>query len=163
MSDSLQPHVSQHTRLPCPLPITRCLLKLMSFELVMLFNHLILCHPLLLLPSILPSIRVFQMSQFFASDGQNIGASASASVLSINIQNWLPSGLTGVISFLFKELSRVFSSTTVRKHQFSALRLLYAPTLIPIHDYWKNHSFDYTDLFLAKWCLCFLICCLGLS
>ena len=59
VSDSLQSHGSQHTRLPCPSPSTRGLLKLMFIELVMPFNHLILCHPLLLLPSILPSIRVF--------------------------------------------------------------------------------------------------------
>ena len=65
----------------------------MSSELVMPSNHLILCHHLLLLPSTFPSIRVFSMSQFFASDGQSIGASASASVLPINIQDWFPLGL----------------------------------------------------------------------
>ena len=66
---------------------SQSLLKLMSIESVMPSNHLVLCHPLLLLPSIFPSIRVFPMSWFFASDGQNIGASASASVLAINIQD----------------------------------------------------------------------------
>ena len=69
---------------------SRSLLKLMSIELVMLFNHLILCHPLLLLPSILSSIRSFQMNQFLASGGQIIGVSASASVLPMNIQDWFP-------------------------------------------------------------------------
>ena len=64
------------------------LLKLMSIVLVMSSNHLILCHPLLLPPSIFPSMRVFSMSQFFASGGQNIGVSASASVLLMNIQDW---------------------------------------------------------------------------
>ena len=83
-------------------------------------NHLILCHPLLLPPSIFPSIRVFPMSQLFTSGGQSIGASVSASGLPMNIQGWLPLGLTGLISLKSKGLSRVFSSTTIWKHQFSA-------------------------------------------
>ena len=74
-------------------------------------NHLILCRPLLLLPSIFPSIRFFPMSQFFISGDQSIGASAS--VLPRNIQNWFPSGLTGLISSQSKGLSRVFSNTTL--------------------------------------------------
>ena len=96
------------------------LLKLMSSELVMPSNHLILCHHLLLLPSTFPSIRVFSMSQFFASDGQSIGASASASVLPINIQDWFPLRLAGWIFSQSKGLSRVFSNTTVQKHQFKS-------------------------------------------
>ena len=80
-------------------------------------NHLILCCPLLLLPSIFPSIRGFPMSQFFASGRQSIGVSASASVLPINIQDWFPLGLTGLISLQSKGPSRVFSKTTVQKHQ----------------------------------------------
>ena len=88
----------------------------MSIESVMPFNHLILCHPLHFLPSIFPSIRVFSMSQLFASDGQIIGASAS--VLPMNIQGWLPLGLTGWISLQSKGLSRVLFNTTVQKHQF---------------------------------------------
>ena len=118
------------------------LLKLMSIELVMPSNHLILSWPLLLLPSIFPSIRVFPMSQFFASSGQSIGASASASVLPMNIKDWSPLGWTGWISLLSKGLSRVFSKTTVQKHQFFGIQLLYSPTLISLHDYRKNHSFD---------------------
>ena len=78
---------------------------------------LILCHPLLL-PSIFPSIRVFLMSWFFASGGQNIRASALASVLPINIQGWFPLGMIGLISLLLKGLSRVFFSATFLKHQF---------------------------------------------
>ena len=89
----------------------------MSIELVMLSNHLILCRPLLL-PSTFPSIRGFPMSQLFESGGQSIRASASASVLPMNIQGWFPLGVTGLISLLSKGLSRVFSSTTVQKHQF---------------------------------------------
>ena len=96
----------------------RSLLELMSIELVMTSNHLILCWPLLLLPSILPSIRVFPMSWPFSSGGQSIGASALASVLPGNIQGWFPLGLTDLISLLSNGLSRVFSSTTVQRHQF---------------------------------------------
>ena len=94
------------------------LLKLMSIDLVMPTTHLILCHPLLLPPSIIPSIRVFSMSQFFASGGQSIGVSASASVFSMNIQDWFPLGRTSWISLQSKRLSRVFSNTTVQKQQF---------------------------------------------
>ena len=122
------------------------LLKLMSIELVMPFNHLILCHPLLLPPSIFPSSGSFQMSQFFASGGQRIRASASASVLPMNTQDWSPLGWTACISLHSKGLSRVFSNTTVQKHQFFSAQLFYSPILTSIHDYWKNHSFDYVDL-----------------
>ena len=105
----------------------------MSIEFRMPSNHLTLCHPLFLLPSIFPSIRVFSselaflsflfflcvcVSWLFISGGQSIGASSSASVLPMNIQGWFPLGRTGWISLQSKELSRVFSSTTFRKHQF---------------------------------------------
>ena len=100
------------------LTISQNLLKLMSIELVMPSNYLILCHPVLLLPSIFPSIGVFIMSRYFPSGGQSIGASASASVFPMNIQGWFPLGLPGLISLLSKGLSRIFSSTTVWKHQF---------------------------------------------
>ena len=80
------------------------LLKLMSIQSVMPSNHLILCCPLLLMPSIFPSIRSFPVSQFFASGGQSIGVSASASVLLMNIQNLFPLELTGWISLQSKGL-----------------------------------------------------------
>ena len=83
--------------------------KLMSIELVMPSNHLILCCPLLLPSSIFPNIRVFSKSQFFASRGQSIRVSASASVLPMNTQDWSPLGWTGWISLQSKGLSRVFS------------------------------------------------------
>ena len=89
-------------------------------------NHLIICHPLLLLPSIFPSIRVFfffPMSQFFPSGGQSIGASASASVLPLHIQDWFPLELIGLISLQSKGLSRVFSNITFQKHQFFSAQL----------------------------------------
>ena len=92
--------------------------KPMSIESVMPSNHLVLCHPLLLLPSIFPRTGSFQMSQFFTAGGQSIGVSASASVLPMNIQDWFPLGWTGWISLQSKGLSRVFSNTTVQKHQF---------------------------------------------
>ena len=97
--------------------------KLMSIESVMPSNRLILCHPLLLLPSIFPSIRSFPMNQLFAWGGQSIGVSASASVLPMNTQDWPPSGWTGWISLQSKGLSRVFSNTTVQKHQFFGAQL----------------------------------------
>ena len=89
--------------------------KPMSIEQMMPSNHLILCHPLLLLRHSFPSSGSFLRSQFFASGSQSIGASVSASVLPMNIQNWFPLGLTGFISLQSKGLSRVFSSTTVQK------------------------------------------------
>ena len=102
---------------------SRSLLKLMSIELVMPSNHLILCCPLLLPPSIFPSIRSFQMSQFLASGGQSIGVWASASVLPMNIQDPFPSGWNGWISLLSKGLLRVFSKTTVQKHPLFGTQL----------------------------------------
>ena len=102
---------------------SRSLFKLMSIASVMPYNHLILCHHLLLMPSIFPSIRSFPKSQFFASGGQSIGVSASASVLPMNVQDWFPSGWTGWISLQSQGLSRVFSNTTVEKYQFFGTQL----------------------------------------
>jgi len=93
------------------------LLKFMSIESVIPTDYLMLCCPFPLLPSIFPSIKVFSVSKLFISGDQSIGASASASVLSMNIQGWFSLGLTGLNSLLSKGLSRVFSSTTVWKHQ----------------------------------------------
>ena len=101
------------------------LLKFMSIESEMPASQLILCHPLLLLPSVFPSIRVFSGESLFTSGGQNIGASASASVLPMNIQDWFPLGLTCLISLLSKRLSRFFSNTTVQKHWFFSHQLAY--------------------------------------
>ena len=81
-------------------------------------NHLVLCRPLLLLPSIFLSIRVFSISRLFASGGQSSGASVSASVFPMNIQGWFPLGSTGLTSLLSKGISRVFFSNTVWKHWF---------------------------------------------
>ena len=103
---------------PLSFTIFWSLLKFLSIESVMLSNHLILCHPLLFLPSVFPSISLFPVNRFFASDGQGIGASASISALPMNIQGWFPLGWTGLISLLSKGLWRVFSSTTVWKDWF---------------------------------------------
>ena len=92
--------------------ISQSLLKLMSIELVMPSNHLILCQPLLLQPLTFSSIRVFSMSQFFSPGGQSNGALAS--ILPMNIEDWFPLGLTGLISLQSKGLSRIFSNTTVK-------------------------------------------------
>ena len=117
-SNSLGPHGLQHARLPCPLPTPgACSNSCPSSQW---------CHPtnsssVIPFSSCLqsfPASGSFQMSQFFASGGQSIGASASASVLPMNIKHWFPLGWTGWISLQSKGLSRVFSNTTVQKHQF---------------------------------------------
>ena len=101
---------------------SQSLLKLMSIKSVMLSNHLILCRPLLLTFN-LPASESFQMSQFFTLGGHSIGVSASASVLPMNIQDWFPLGWIGWISLQSKGLSRVFSNTTVEKHQIFGTQL----------------------------------------
>ena len=103
--------------------ISWSLLRFTSIESVMLTNHLILCHLLLLLPSIFLSIRVFSNELVTnTSCGWSTGASASVSVFPMNIQGWLPLGLSGLISLLSKGLSRVFSCTTVQKHPFFSVQ-----------------------------------------
>ena len=114
VSDSLRPH-GLHAAGQASLFITnsQSVLKLMSIELVMPSNHLIL---LPLLPSIFSTIRVFSNKLALQVRWKSIGASAS--VLPMNIQDWFPLGLTCLISLQSKGLSRVFSSTTIRRHQF---------------------------------------------
>ena len=99
------------------------LLKLMSIESVMLSNHLISVVPFSSCLQSFPASGALPMSQFFASGGQSIGASGSASVLPMNIRDWFPLGWTGWISLKSKGLSRVFSNTTVQKHQFFSTQL----------------------------------------
>ena len=97
--------------------------KPVSIESVMPSNHLILCHPLLLLPSIFPSIRVFSNESALCIRWPKYGVSASTSVLPMNTQDWSPLGWTGWISLQSKGLSRIFSNTTVQKHQFFGTQL----------------------------------------
>ena len=122
VSDSLQPHGPQHTRLPCPSPAPRaCSNSRPSSQW---------CHPTIS-PSVIPfsnlqsfpELGSFPVSQFFASGGPSIGVSASASGLLLNIQDWFPLRLIGWISLQSKGLSRVFSNTTVQKHQFFGTQL----------------------------------------
>ena len=95
---------------------------------------------------LLPASGSFPMNWLFASGGQSIGASASATGLPMNIQGWFPLGLTGLISLQSKELSRVFSSPQLKSTNSLTFSLLYDPTLTSVHAYWKNYSFDYVDL-----------------
>ena len=122
VSDSETPWIAVR-QASLSITISRSLPKLISIESVMPSSHLILCHYLLLLPQILPSIRVFSMNQLFAWGGQSIGVSASASVLPMNTQNWSPLRWTGWIFLQSKGLSRVFSNTTVQKHLFFSAQL----------------------------------------
>ena len=154
MSDSLRPYELQHTRLPCP-SLSLSLFKLKSIDSVMLSNHLFLCCPLLLLPSLSLRIRVFSSESALHIRWPSIRASVSASVLPMNVQGWCPLGLTSLISLLSKGLSRVFSSTTVWKHQVFGIQ----PSL-----WFNSHSRTWLlkkpYLWLhgplsAKWCLCF--------
>ena len=100
---------------------SQSLLKLMSIKSLMSSYHLILCHPLLLRLQSSPASGSFPMSQFLSSGGQSIGTSASA--FPMNIQDWFPLGLTGLISLQSKRLSRVFPNSTVQKHQFFGAQL----------------------------------------
>ena len=123
VSDYLPPHGLQHSRLPCLSPTPRAYSNSWSLSQW--------CHPTISSSVIrfsshlqsFPASVSFPMSQFFASGGQIIGASASASVLPMNIQYWFPLGLTGLTSLQSKGLSRVFSNTTVQKHQFFSTQL----------------------------------------
>ena len=123
---------------------SQSLLKLMSIESVMPSNHLILCHPLLLQPSIFPSIRVFSNESVLRISGQSIRISASASVLPMNIQDSLISFRIDWLDLLAVQGDSQESSPTsqFKSINSSAFNFLYGPTLISIHDYWKNHSSD---------------------
>ena len=123
VSDSLQPHESQHTRPPCPSPTPGVYSNSCpSSRWCHPTNHLILCRPLLL-PPISPTIRVFSNESTLRMRWPIFGVSASASVLPMNTQDWSPLGWTGWISLQSKGLSRVFSNTIVQKHQFFGAQL----------------------------------------
>ena len=125
-----------------PLSSNSCLLSQGCYLAILSFVALFSSRP-----QSFPASESFPMNQLFALGEQSIGASALASVLLMNINVWFPLGLIGLISLLSKEFSRVFSSTTIRKHQFSMLCLLHSPVLTSIYDYWKTHRFD---IFLGK-------------
>ena len=125
VSDSLRPHGLQHARLPCPSPTPRAYSKLYVHWVgdAVQPSHPLLSHSVFPSLQSFPASGSFPMSQFFASDGQSIGASASASVLPVNIQDWFPLGWTGCISLQSKGLSRVLSNTTIKQHQLFSPQL----------------------------------------
>ena len=122
VSDSLTPWTAA-CQASLSITNSQSLLKLMSIKSVMPSNHLLLCDPLLLLPSVFPSIRVFSNESALCIRWKSIRISASTSVLPMNIQDWFPLGWTGWITLQPKELSRVFSNNTVQKHQFFGAQL----------------------------------------
>ena len=145
MSDSLQPHALQHARPPCPSPTPGVYSNSSPLSRW--------CHPTISSSVVpfssclqsFPASGSFPMSQFFASVGQSIGASPSASVLPMNIQVWFPLGLTDLI-LQSKDSQESSPTPQFKSINSSVLSLLYSPTLTSIHDYWKNHRSDYTDL-----------------
>ena len=143
----LWPHELQQARLPCP-----------SLSPGVCSNSCPWsqwCHPTILssvapfssCPKSFPASGSIPMIWFFKSGGQCIGVSASASVLAMNIQGWFPLGLTGLIFLQSKGFLNFSPAPESESISSLALSLLYGPTLTSIHDYWKNHSFDYTDLY----------------
>ena len=155
VSNSLRPQGLQHARPPCPLPTSgvhsnSCPLSWWCYPTISSsFVPFSSC-----LQSF-PASGSFPVSQFSTLDGQNIGASASASVLPMNIQDWFLLGFTGWVSLQPKGLSRVFSSTTIQNHQFfwhSAFFMVQLP-------HWQLEK----QAFTIWTFVCFVICCLGLS
>ena len=135
VSSSLRPHSLQHARLSCPSPTlgscsNSCPLSWWCYPTIS--SSVI---PFSYCPQSFPASGSFPRSQFFTSGGQSIGISDPASVLPMNIQDWFPLELTGLISLQSKGLSRVFSNITVKSVNFSALSFLYGSTLTSIHDY----------------------------
>ena len=122
-------------------------LKFMSIDSVMPSNHLILCQPFSSCLQSFPASGSFPVSQFFTSCGQSIGASTSATVLPMNTQDWFPLGWTGWIFLQSKGPPRVFSDTTVQKHQLFSTQFLYSSTLTSIYI----HSYIGKTIALISW------------
>ena len=144
MSKSLWPQGLQHARLPCPSPTTGAYSNSCPSSRW--------CHPTIS-SSVFPFSSCFQsfpasgsfpVSQFFASGGQSIGVSTSTSILPMNIQDWFPLGLIGLISLQSKRLSSLLQHHSSKASISSALSFLHSPTLTSIHDHWKNHCFRRT-------------------
>ena len=139
---SLQHHEPQHTRPPCSSPTpgvyanscpqSQWCHQNISFPVIPFSSH----------SQSFPASESFPMSQLFASGRLSIGVSTSTSMLPVNIQDWYPLGWIGWTSLQSKGPSRVFSNTTVQKHQFFSSQLFYNPTLTSIDNYWKNQGFD---------------------
>ena len=159
MSDSLWPHETQHARPPCPSPTPGVYPNSCPLSR---WCHLTISSSVIPFSSCLqsfPTSGSFQMSQLFTLGGENIGVSASTSVLPMNTQDW-SIGWTGWISLQSKGLSRVFSNTTIHKHQFLAFFMVQLS-----YPYMTTGKIIALTIwtFVRKSCLCFLICCLGLS
>ena len=145
MSDSLRPHGLQHIRLLCPsLSPGVCSNSCPSSWW---------CHPAISSSVVpfsclqsFPASGSSPVSQFFTSGGQSIGASCSASILLMNIQDWFPLWLTGLTPCSPRDSQESSPTSQFKNINSSVLSFPYTPTLTSIHDYWKNHSFDYMDL-----------------
>ena len=159
MSDSLWPHGLQHARLPCPslspgVCSNSCPLTW--------WCYLILCHPLLFLPSIFSSTRVFfnelalciRWPKYWNFSFSISPSNEYSGLVAFKIDWFDFLAVQGTLKCFLQHYSS--KASILRCSAFFIVQLIYT------HDYWKNHNFDYTD-FWAKWCLCFLICCLGLS
>ena len=140
LSDSLQPHESQHARPPCPSPTPRVHSNLRPSSQW--------CHPAISYsvipfscPQSLPASESFPMSQLFTWGGQSIGVSASVSVLPMNTQDWSPLGWTGWISLQLRDSQESSPTPQFKSINSSALSFLHSPTLTSIPDHW-NHSLD---------------------
>ena len=142
VSDSLRPHGLQHARLPCPSPTPQACSN--SCPLCRW------CHPTISFPvtpfssclQSFPASRSFPVSQFFTSGGQSIRVLASTSFLPMNIQDWFSLWYNDWISLSPRDSQESSPTPKFKSIDSSALSFLYGPTLIFIHDYWKNYSFD---------------------
>ena len=148
VSDSLWPHGLQHARPPCPSPTPGVYSNSCPLSWW--------CHPTISSSVVpfssclqsFPASGSFPVSHLFASGGQSVGVSASASVLSMNIQGWFSLGLTGSFRIDLLSAKGTLSSFIQHcnwKHWFFSAQPFYGPTLKSIHNYWKNHRFDYMD------------------
>ena len=142
MSDCLRPHESQHARPPCPSPtpgVHSDSRPSSQWRHPAISSSIV---PFSSCPQSLPASESFPVSQLFAWSGQSTEISASASFLPKKSQGWSPSEWTGWISLQFKGISRIFSNTTVQKHQFFSTDLSSQSNFTSMHDHWKNHSLD---------------------
>ena len=144
LSDSLEPHGLQHARITCPSPSPKvcsnsCPLSWWCYPTISFSAT-----PFSFCFQFFPASEYFPVGLLFASGNQSIRASVS--VLPVNIQDWSPLGWIGWISLQSKWLLRVFSNTTVQKHQFFWCSAFFTVQLTSIHNHWKNHSLDQTDL-----------------
>ena len=163
MSDSLWPHGLQHNRLPCPSPSLGVCSNSCPLSPWCYLTISTSANPFSFGLRSFPESGSFPVSRLFATGGQNIGTSTSAPVLLMNIQDWFPLGLADLISLQSKGHSKIFSSTTVSKHQFFRVQpSLWSYSHICTWLLEKPYLWLYRHL-SAKYCLCFLICCLGLS